>query len=1056
MIKKVKFYFPNGEEFESEIINESYQSQEILHNNLKAADGSCNFKIPFNVEIADAFKTQINLDKVKIEIKDEKGKNINTYYVKDSLSFEKTQQNQPIAIKGISPSFFLNETLPRTVVMLSRTVEAVIKGLLKEIGFTGRVSIPVLNTLTYFVAQEGENVKTIIKELLYEYGFVAFFDKDGNLTAKNLFDIPEDIKTIGEVLDGELLREKIKVDAKEHEADFVTATYNKIEMVTDTLLFSDTQNADENNKCKIEIKPNAYIFESDEDIKQRQTSSFSSEKVNFLTLDNTAGEVLYASRIREVVKFDEGVNYKISKFDQEGNDLVNQVMLIAYNKNSTSAYCKQLEIYGDAFVASSYDSVVSSKGKKEKEITLKYIYDKNTASTFAVNVANWYRWNNFKIQAKSYKDYPLGTFLKVTDYGIGTYYGRIIQKRRTLQNDCIEYEIETIGDYEPAVIDKSSSTQNVSNGSASVGKPGKPGSKGEAGESTLVYLERENLVLGVDGDGLTVPYSYEIPIHIVANGQEMPCKIGTVTGIPDGMTVKPRYEWASNGQRLIITLDGSQGICESGCLTIPVIYKEVECGYLLSRHAPFYNVFKNEKNKLRYGTWKLKENARTITYQLSLDWTVAKTGIYRGPMNSISKFLIEGNSSVYFGDYFTWTSPKAGFWSVPFTSENVLGMNDQELAEWNRNFEGEWCIFKPATVYKWNGIKWVEDKSNEHNATAFTDIMAVCTNVLNSNTSKVDEFLNNLVANTAFVKKLLATEAFITNLFAKRIILASGGSIEGNYSEDANGHPTSGFRFSSDGQLKCVNGIFKGQINATSGSFSGNIDSGPLHLQTTQPGTLSVQMSGSEWGYELYTKLMRCDVLPGTFRMCPGSMLNGKRLPDNANFSYKYWTTAEGFDTSYSHTHIYFGYHIPFYVLLIPYWQNHYYHDTNYYRVWGTITTEYLEVFVNGESWGVYTKKTIDRHTSSSSDRYDENCNYSTRSETSYDSGDKSGYNYYCNYQTNYNAYLAKTNLLFGEDTYTFKLTNLPNFNLCPSTAAPGTVYGHKGSDGHYYLCYKP
>lgn len=1056
MIKNVLFYFPDGTVLASDIITESYQCNEVFHNKLMSADDSCSFKIPFDVEIANNFKSQINQDKVKVEIKDEKGKNIHTYYVKSSVTFEKTQKNQPISIQAISPSFFLNEDLPNSVVMLSKSVEQIIKNLLKQIKYNGKVSIPIYDTLPYFVANEGDNVKSIVNELLFEYGYVGFFDKDGNLTAKELFNIPEDTRMITDFLDGSSLREKVKVTVNEHEADFVSANYNKVEMVTDVLLFSDTQNADENNKCKIEIKSGYYLFESDDEKKTRETTSYNHEKVNLLNYDCTKGDVLYASRIQENIRFDDGITYKISRFDEDGNDLINQASLVAFNGGSVTGYCRQLDIYGDAYVATSYDTVVSSKGTKEKSFDLQYIYDKETASTFATNVANWYRWSNFKLTVKTHNDYDLGTLLKVTDYGIGTYYGRITSKKTNLKSNCIEYEIETISDYEPAQIDKATSSINVTNGSGAVGVAGANGAKGEAGDATLVYLEKDSLVLGIDGDGYTVPYTYEIPIHIVCKSMEMPCRVGTITGIPQGMTIKPRYDYNSNGQRLIIKMDGSNGIKESGSITIPIIYKEVDTGYVLSRHPPFYNVFYNTKRNLRYGNWKFKKPEKTTTYVLSLDWTVARAGVYRGTRDTISGFLIDGSVPVYFGDYFTWTSSKSGFWSSPYTSENVLEMSSEELAEWNRTFEGQWCIFKPATVYKWNGVKWVEDKSNEHNSTAFTDIMSTCTNVLKSNTSNVDEFFNNIVANTAFIKKLLATEAFITNLFAKKISLTSGGCIQGNYTEDVNGNPTSGFKLSSDGKLKCVGGIFKGQIEATSGWFTGNIDSGCLHLNSTPAGTLSIQMSGSEWGYELYTKLIQADILPATYKLNNGSVLCGKRVPDNSNFSFKYWTTSQSFDTSYRHTHIHFGYHVPFYILLVPYWQNHYYHDHTDYRVWGTITTEHLEVFINGESWGEYTKNTIDRHTSTSSSREDENRHYGTRSEESYDSGDKSGYNYYCNYSTNYNAYMPRTNLTFGDDTYTFKLTNLPNFSLVPSTASSGTIYGHTGTDGHYYLCYKP
>ena len=111
---------------------------------------------------------------------------------------------------------------------------------------------------------------------------------------------------------------------------------------------------------------------------------------------------------------------------------------------------------------------------------------------------------------------------------------------------------------------------------------------------------------------------------------------------------------------------------------------------------------------------------------------------------------------------------------------------------------------------------------------------------------------------------------------------------------------------------------------------------------------------------------------------------------------------------------------------------------------------------MNDQSWGIFTKNTIDRHTSSSFHRHDENRHYGTHPDENFDSGDVEGYRHYMDYETNYNERMAKTNLVFGAETYTFKLTNLPNFNIVPSTAASGTVYGHKGEDGHYYLCVKP
>lgn len=183
----------------------------------------------------------------------------------------------------------------------------------------------------------------------------------------------------------------------------------------------------------------------------------------------------------------------INKFDEDGNDLLTQASLWAYNGTSKSLYVRKLDIYGNAYIATATETVVSSTGTKIKEIELKYVYDKDKAQKFAVNLANYYRFCNFEITAKSFYDFDLGSYIKVSDYGIGTYYGRIIQKKRTLKNDCIEYKIETITDYTPAQIEKLKSTkQNVNAAGAIRGDKAKKAIREQTAKTAdikIIYLQ---------------------------------------------------------------------------------------------------------------------------------------------------------------------------------------------------------------------------------------------------------------------------------------------------------------------------------------------------------------------------------------------------------------------------------------------------------------------------------------------------------------------------------------------------------------------------------------
>lgn len=468
-VKSAKFYFLE-KTIETEIIKDSYTSTEILHNNLQGADGTCSFKVPFLVELSNQIQAEIGGNKIKVEIKDTDGSNINTYYIKDSVTIEKTQKGQPISISAICPSFFLDEDLPRNIIMVGKTVGEIVVQILTEISFTDYSSVYIPNKISCFTASEGDSAKSILNELLYEYGYVMYFDADGLFKVRSLFDnLPEDKASITQVLDGSSLREKITINAKEKDADYVSATYSKLEYFKDTLIFSDTQNADDDNKCLIEIQPDYYLFESSD---EKESSNRSTPKINYCDYDSTLGEVFYVSSITPDVIFDDGLDYAISRFDDDGNDLVSQASLWAYNDTEESLYVRKLDIYGNAYISTASETVVSSAGTKVKEIDLEYVYDKATAETFAVNLANYYRWCNFEITAKSYEDYEIGSYLKIEDYGIGTYYGRVIQKKRTLKNGCIEYKIETIADYTPAEIDKTIATVAKKRNSVRNGKDG--------------------------------------------------------------------------------------------------------------------------------------------------------------------------------------------------------------------------------------------------------------------------------------------------------------------------------------------------------------------------------------------------------------------------------------------------------------------------------------------------------------------------------------------------------------------------------------------------------
>lgn len=751
-VKSAKFYF-SDKTIETEIIKDSYTSTEILHNNLQGADGTCSFKVPFSIELSNQIQSEIGGSKIKVEIKGTDGKNINTYYIKDSVTIEKTQKGQPISISAICPSFFLDVDLPRNIVIIDKTVGEIITKVLNEIEFTDYSSIYIPTKISYFEANEGDSAKSIINELLYEYGYVTYFDADGLFRVRNLFDnLPENTDDISQTLDGTNLREKVTIKAKEKEADYVSATYSKLEYFQNTLIFSDTQNADDDNQCVIEIEPGYYLFESSEE----KESSKRSKKINYLDYDSTLGEVRYASEIYPDVIFPSKLEYELTRFDEKGNDLIDQASLWAYNPTSEILKITKLDIYGNAYISTASETVVSSTGTKAKEIELDYVYDRSKAEEFAVNLANYYRWCNFEITAKSYDDYELGSYVKVTDYGIGTYYGRIIQKKRTLKNNCIEYQIETITDYTPAEIDKTTSNRKGTNAAGAVrGEKGATGEKGEPMYSAglYCYIEQENYTFEIDDLGQVEEDETYIPIYVMADNLQLPYTLGTIEQ-PKGLTIVPYYN--DDGQTLGIYVKSTIDYkLQNGSVKIPIVFNEIEGAYVYGDGSKKYG-FGNGSEA--YGYYDFVDGS-TYDYTVTFSWDTGYYGIYRGAKSSVDGFLSpDTNTAFHRGDWFTWNG----------TEEATATYNGVEVT------------FKPTGVYRWNNHGyWEEDDNWTHLVAATSDVVSVNKSMQETNSKKLDELLKNLANNSYYLDYL--NNSALPELMAKNDELQTELSTNADY-----------------------------------------------------------------------------------------------------------------------------------------------------------------------------------------------------------------------------------------------------------------------------------
>jgi len=734
-IKKIRFYFSSGY-IESEIVKKGFSFSEIYHNKLQAADGSMKFSIPFNIEIANFLKAEIN-QRIKAEIFTSTNTVFYTGYIKQDVSFEKGQRNEPITLTVVSPSFYLDKELPRNIAVVNKSVDFIVKSILTEIGFEEGIKATGMNELLpFFTAEKGKSAKSILQELCYEFGYVYYFDNLGRFSVRELFDdIPPSLKvadlekSIKQTFDGSSLRDKLKIQAKEHDADCVRATYENVASYQNTLVFSDTQGAEENDKCRIKINSGWSMFATEED-----GAGF--EKINYLDFDSTAGKVLYVDGITPDVVFDDGITYNITDIDTDGSRLCAKAIVTAMNSTTSELYCRKLDIYAkQAYIATSTNEVVSSQGTKAKSVTLSYIYNKRLAEKFVENLANYYRYCNFTITAKSTKDYALGSFVKVEEYGTGTFFGRIIQKQYSLEKDAIDYKIETISDFEVATVETSGKKQHAINAASALrGEKGEAGRSGQDGATPFVYLEYSSYTFSVDNDGKVEPKKIRIPVHCLCDNVELPFTFGAIEQ-KDGIhitTYETKDEYNHVIERGIDVETEKDFILDASSTIIPIILTEVAHSYAYGDEEERIVIGVLEEG-LAYGELALESSDSTIDYKLPFSWAVSRQDVYRGAKKSIDGFLSpDTQTNLHRGDWFTWA-----------------GENHTKAT-----YNGVTVDFLTGGVYKWNGDYWEKDESVEHMSSALTDVLSVNDDMLKANNEKMDMLLGKLATQQAFLDDL--------------------------------------------------------------------------------------------------------------------------------------------------------------------------------------------------------------------------------------------------------------------------------------------------------------
>ena len=239
---------------------------------------------------------------------------------------------------------------------------------------------------------------------------------------------------------------------------------------------------------------------------------------------------------------------------------------------------------------------------------------------------------------------------------------------------------------------------------------------------------------------------------------------------------------------------------------------------------------------------------------------------------------------------------------------------------------GDWFLLSSTNeLYTWNGSAWVCINSDSVTGTTFKDLEKVSVALVDmikigtndKTTATILGVFDMLVAKTAFIEKLLTQQLVLK----EKGFMKSDGYTEGSSSK--------GFILKSDGTFECVNGTFKGSIEATKGNFTGQLDC--ISIKTTLGGETSYTVGDFTNAEPLLSNLnsiqtnLGVNILDSTFKA--SGNVSGKNI------------------TSITVSPIYVGYKNVVVSIIIPGGSR------NYGRAYGTVC--WLNIAINHSSGAI-------------------------------------------------------------------------------------------------------
>lgn len=429
----LRLTLPTGTTIDSDINVNGFNFTQIYYNELQPADDSIKMQVPFTVEISNALKSFVN-ENIKAVVYGE-SEPVFTGYVRKDSTAKKSIRNDDISVELVPPSFLMNEVYGYNRVFQNTSVGTILSEVFQDKGYDFTIMNVPSQVIKFSLLEENTNVKSFVQQILYECGYTYTFTADGRFNAVPLFNKKPEVITQNfyDGVNGNMWGTYTQ-KSRERSVNAITATFNEIEYKENQVIFDDTSART--------INPGNYLF--------------GNANGEYLKYDcDGVQSILYVDNASVVISSDkETISTTFRNWYTKG-------LLTAFNDGNFVVNVSRIKVTGSGWFVISTSQSKTAEGNNKKDISLKYTFDSETAEELVKNVVDYYKYSSIKLLVKSKADFGLGSFCTVTAEGAGQYTCRIIKKTYVLTSDIIEYELESVLEYTPAV--STTDTEHASN-----------------------------------------------------------------------------------------------------------------------------------------------------------------------------------------------------------------------------------------------------------------------------------------------------------------------------------------------------------------------------------------------------------------------------------------------------------------------------------------------------------------------------------------------------------------------------------------------------------------